>query len=248
MISFKKTTAALLLTLAAMTAGCAAPNLNKPSDVLFKEGEQYYQRKNYEDAIAQWKKVKESYQSPELTTLAEINIADAYFLNKDYIEAAAEYDNFRKLHPNHPQADFALYRQGLSHYNQINSIDTDQTPLKNSLQFFESYLKLYPTGAHRTDVQEKIRDCRDKQLQYEIYVGRFYLTTKAYKAAISRFESALLQFSEQSRKDEVLYLLGRSYLEDGQKSKGREYFGRLAKEFPDSTFISSANRSMDSFF
>lgn len=237
-----------IMIAAALLQGCSTPQVNKPTDVLFKEGEQFFQNGNYEDAIAQWKKVKESYQSPELTTRAELGIADSYFLNKDYIESAAAYEDFRKLHPNHPQADFALYRQGMSYYNQINRIDTDQTPVKNSLSIFDSYLKLYPGGQNLSEVQEKIRDCRDKQLQYEIYVGRFYLKSDAYKAAIGRFEEALKSFPDQTRRDEVLYNLGRAYLENGEKSKGREVFTRLSREFPTSPFISDANKAMDSFF
>lgn len=245
-------TSAKLISVTIMTAallqGCSTPQINKPTDVLFREGEQAYQSGHYEDAIAQWKKVKESYQSPELTTKAELGIADSYFLNKDYIESAAAYEDFRKLHPSHPQAAFALYRQGLSYYNQINRIDTDQTPVKNAISIFNSYLKQYPAGENLAEVQDKIRDCRDKQLQYEIYVGRFYLNTDIYKAAIGRFEEALKAFPDQARRDEVLYYLGRAYLENGEKAKGREFFGRLAKEFPASPFIADANKAMDSFF
>lgn len=228
--------------------GCSTPQVNKSADLMYKEGEQFFQDGKYEDAIAQWKKVKESYQSPELTTKAELNIADAYFLNKDYIEAAAGYEDFRKLHPKHPQADFALYRQGMSYFNQIHSIDTDQTPVKNAQTTLASYLTLYPTGEHFAEVQEKNRECRDKQLQYELYVGRFYLKTDAYKAAIARFEESLKMFTDSTRRDEVLYYLGRAYLEDGQKTKGREVFGQLAREFPGSTYIADANKAMDTFF
>ena len=237
----------LLLT-SALLQGCSTSQVNKPADQLYKEGEQFFQDGKYTDAIAQWKKVKETYQSPELTTKAELNIADAYFLNDDFIEAAAGYEDFRKLHPKHPQADFALYRQGMSYYNQIHSIDTDQTPVKNAQMTFASYITLYPAGAQLAEAQEKNRDCRDKQLQYELYVGRFYLKTDAYKAAIARFEESLKMFTDAARRDEVLYYLGRAYLEDGQKAKGREVFGQLAKEFPGSAYIADANKAMDSFF
>lgn len=229
----------------ALFQGCSTPLVNKPADVLFKEGEQSFQEGKYEDAIAQWKKVKETYQSPDLTTKAELGIADAYFLNKDYIEAAAGYEDFRKLHPKHPQADFALYRQGMSYYNQIHSIDTDQTPVKNAQITFDSYLKLYPEGAQRAEVQEKQRECRDKQLQYELYVGRFYLKTDAYKAAIGRFEQSLKMFADSARRDEVLYYLGKAYLEDGQKEKGREVLSQLVREFPGSAYIADANKALN---
>jgi outer membrane protein assembly factor BamD len=246
-----KTTAKLIASLilaAAFLQGCSTTQVNKPADVLFKEGEEFFKDEKYEDAIAQWKKVKETYQSPELSTKAELNIAEAYFLNKDYIEAAAGYEDFRKLHPKHAQADFALYRQGMSYFNQIHSIDTDQTPVKNALTTFSSYLKLYPAGAQQVEVQEKHRECRDKQLQYELYVGRYYLKTDAFKSAISRLEESLKMFADSARRDEVLYYLGRAYLEDGQKAKGREIFGQLAREFPGSAYIEDANKAMDTFF
>jgi outer membrane protein assembly factor BamD len=245
-------TAAKLLTLCIMTAallqGCSTPQINKPTDVLFKEGEQFYQNGNYEDAIAQWKKVKESYQSPELTTRAELGIADAYFLNKDYIESAAAYEDFRKLHPSHPQAGFALYRQGMSNYNQINRIDTDQTPVKNARTVFDSYLVLYPAGEQTKEVAEKIVECREKQLAYELYVGKFYLKTGKLTGAIGRFENALKTFADLPQRDEALLYLGRAYLESGEKAKGREVFGKLFKDFPASQYINDANKAMDKFF
>lgn len=239
---------AVLIVASVLFQGCSTPQVNKPADVLYKEGEQFFKDEKYEDAIAQWKKVKETYQSPELTTKAELNIAEAYFLNKDYIEAAAGYEDFRKLHPKHPQADYALYRQGMSYFKQIHSIDTDQTPVKNAQVTFDSYLKLYPTGAQFAEVTERHRECRDKQLEYELYVGRFYLKTDVYKSAIARFEEALKAFSESPRRDEVLFYLGKAYLEDGQKTKGREVYGRLAREFPGSAYIADANKVMDSLF
>jgi len=233
---------------AALLQGCATPQVNKSPDDLFKDGEEYFRNGNYEDAIAQWKRVKESYHSPVLSARAEIGIADAYFLHKDYIEAAAAYEDFRKLHPAHEQADYALYRQGMSYYNQIDRIDTDQTPVKNARAMFESYAKLYPAGKYSTEVSEKIQECRDKQLQYEIYVGRFYLRNDNYPAAIARFEEALKSFADLPRRDELLYYLGRAYLEGKQKAKGREVFDRLFREFPGSPYINDANKAMDKYF
>jgi outer membrane protein assembly factor BamD len=248
MTAITKLVATLIMT-ATLLQGCATPPpVNKTTDYLFNEGERAFQKGNYEEAIVHWKKVKESYQSPELNTRAELGIADAYFLNKDYIESAAAYEDFRKLHPSHPKAAFALYRQAISHYNQIKSIDTDQTPVKNALSTFDSYLKLYPGGEQRAEVDAKISECRNKQLQYEIYVGRFYLKTDAYKSAIGRFEEALKSFPEQAQRDEVLYYLGKAYLENNEKSKAREIFERLSREFPTSAFASDAKKALGTLF
>src|ERR1039457_4103965 len=225
--------------------GCATPQLNKPVNDLFKDGERSFQAGKYEDAIAQWKRVKESFPTPDLAARTEINIADAYFLNKDYIEAAVEYESFRKLHPSHERAGYALFYQGLSYFKQIKGIDTDQTPVKNALSTFESYLKLYPAGELSGDARKKVSECRDKQLQYEIYVGKFYLRNGLYPAAIARFETALKMFSDLPRREEVLQYLGRVYRESGQKAKARESYERILKEFPSSTFASEAKKALE---
>lgn len=228
--------------------GCATVNPNSPPDIMFKEGEQFFQNGDYADAIAQWKKVKESYQSQELTTRAELNIADAYFLNKEYIEAAAGYEDFRKLHPKHEKSAYALFRQGMSNFMQIHGIDTDQTPVKNARTVFESYLALYPAGEDVKMATEKLVECREKQLAYEVYVGRFYLNTGKLPGAIGRFQNALKMFSDLPQRDEALLYLGKAYLANGEKTKGRETFGKLFKEFPDSRFINEANKAMDKYF
>ena len=75
----------------------------KNAGVYFQEGEEFYEKGLYQDAIASWEKVRDSYYSPELNTLAELKIAEAHFLGEEYIEAAVAYEAFLKNHPDHPR-------------------------------------------------------------------------------------------------------------------------------------------------
>ena len=77
---------------------------------------------------------------PNCPANAELRIADAYFESERYIEASAAYSDFRKLHPVHQKAPYALYRMGLASYNQITGTDRDQTPQKNAVIYFEDFL------------------------------------------------------------------------------------------------------------
>lgn len=231
----------MLLMLAVLTIqGCASAPVNKSTDELIADGDRFFSDGKYDRAVEQWKRVRERFPSPDISAKVELGIADAYFLNKEYIEAAVEYEGFRKLHPRHAQAGYALYRQAMSNYRQIQGIDTDQVPVTNALTLFESYMMQYPSGENRAEVQEKIADCKDKQLQYEIYVGRFYLKTGQASSAVGRFEYALKMFPEMKRRDEVLFLLGKAYIEVDQKSKSRETFEKLIKEFPQSGYAKDA--------
>jgi outer membrane protein assembly factor BamD len=239
--------------LLACLAGCATimPHATAPPaatpEAMLKEGERLYAKKNYEDAIVQWKKVKESDSAAELNTQAELRIADAQFANKNFIEAAAGYENFRKLHPNHEKAAYALYRLGLCYFHQIEGIDTEQTPVKNTVTMFETFLSQYPASEFAADARVKLETCRFKQLQYEIYIARFYLRTKKYPAAIKRLEAALVQFPKSPINDETLFCLGKAYLKNGDKAKGEQVFTRLNAEFPASKYVTEGKNLLKKF-
>ncbi|RNC66601.1 MAG: outer membrane protein assembly factor BamD [Desulfuromonadales bacterium] len=234
-----------------LMAGCATTSsepVSRTPEALAKEAEEFQSSQRYEDAIAQWKKVRESYASPELTTLAEINIADAQFNNGAYIESAASYEEFRKLHPSHEKAAYALYRQGLSYYMQIHGIDTDQTPVTNTVTMFESFLRIYPTSVYAKDVRDKLEICRMKQVEYEVYVARFYFRTDRYNAAIKRLEEALKKYPRSPVHDETLFILGKSQILSGEKAKGRETFQRLFTEYRTSKYVDEARKFLDKNF
>ncbi len=224
-----------------LLAGCAsAPKPNPTADELYTQGETAFTKSRYEEAIRQWKKVKEQFPAPELMAKAEIGVANAYFLNRDFIEAGAAYEDFRKLHPTHELAQFALYRQALSSYNLITGIDTDQTPTHNAITLFESFIKQYPKSQYAAKAQEKIVECRSKLAQYEIYVGRFYYRTDAYKAAINRLEGALANFPDYTGHDETLYYLAKAYIELKQNDKAQAFLTRLILEYPKSDYLGDA--------
>lgn len=244
----------LCLFLLLLCDGCATSKTSSATPVVqsaessFLAGEVLYAGKHYEEAIAQWRKVKESFYSPELTSLAELKIADALYADEKYIEAAAEYENFRKLHPNHEKSAYALYRLGLCNFKQITGIDVDQTPVKNAVSYLETFLKLYPASEYAVDVRDTLDICRTKMNQYEIYVGRFYLRTENYQSAINRLEGTLKRFPKSTANDEALLYLGEAYTLYGDKIKGKDSFDRLAKDFPSSPALKDARKFIKKYY
>lgn len=242
---------ALLLTVSLLLiGGCATSSapVSRTPDNMAKEAEDYFNSHRYEDAIAQWRRVKESYISPEMTARAELKIADAQFANGNYIEAAASYEDFRKLHPNHEESAYALYRQGLSNFMQINGFDTDQTPINNAATLFETFLRLYPRSEYAGEARNKLEACRMYQVRYQIYIGRFYLRTDKYSAAIGRLEDTLKKFPGSPYHDETLFYLGKAYILSGDKNKGREEFQRLFNEYRSSKYVNEARQFLDKNF
>jgi outer membrane protein assembly factor BamD len=233
----------LCICLLAFMAGCTTTREgNKTAASYFNEGEEQFRNKNYEQSIEQWKKVKEyGTASPQLSAMADLKIADAQYETKNFIEAAAAYESFRKFHPDNDKAPYALFRLALCSYMQISGIDTDQTPVTNSVSLFESFLREYPASEYAAEAREKLADCVIKQAQYEIYIGRFYYRFGEYQAAIKRLEECVARYPNSKVTDEALLYLEKAYFKNGDKERGKEAFNRLFIKFPTSKYIKEAN-------
>lgn len=235
------------LILATLPACVSVPIETQPA-AIYKDGEDFYASKRYDDAIAQYRKVHDAYASTELSSSAELRIADAYFESERYIEASSEYTQFRKLHPTHAKAPYALYRLGLSNFNQITGIDRDQTPQKNAGIFFEEFLSKYPKSEYAADVKVKLEEVRLQQLQYEQYIAGFYYRVKKYDSAIKRLEDALVTFPKSPLHDETWYLLGACRIKSGSPDKARAAFNKLSTDYPESRYIYEASKLLEKYY
>lgn len=238
----------IFLTTVSLLSACASVPIETQPVAIYKEGESLYESKRYDDAIAQYKKVRDAYASTDLSSGAELRIADAYYESERYIEASAEYLQFRKLHPTHEKAAYALYRTGLCNYNQITGTDRDQTPQKNSVLYFEDFLNKYPQSEYAKDATEKLASVRIQQLEYELYVSAFYYRTEKYESSVKRLELALATYPKSPLHDQTLYLLGASHLKSGNTEKAREAFNRLSTDFPDSKYIFEAGKLLEKYY
>jgi outer membrane protein assembly factor BamD len=237
----------ILVSLLLLTA-CAPKTVVPPAkqaSVYFQEGEMFFEKGLYQDAITSWEKVRDSYYSPELNILAELKIAEAHFLAEQYIEAAVAYEAFLKNHPEHPKVADVLYQLGLCHIYQMLDKDQDQTSTKQALMAFETMLQRFPQDRRKEEIQAYIDRCLNQLAANEVVVGRYYLKTKQYQAAINRFEGVFKKYPNYYDRAEAYYLLGQAHLLAGDKVKASDAFNTLFNQFPHSEFIIAAQKFIE---
>jgi len=237
------------LCLIGFLAGCTTklPSSNSISQY-FSSGEEQLREKNYKESIENWKKVKEfGANSPQISAIADLKIADAQFESKNYIEAAATYESFAKFHPKNDKVPYAYFRIALCSYLQIGTVDRDQAPVKNAVTQFENFIRDYPASEYLHEAREKLEDCYSKQAEHEIYIGRFYYRFGKYEASIKRLEECVARYPKQPVTDEAYLYLEKAYFKTGEKERGKEAFNRLFIKFPTSKYIKEADSLMKSY-
>lgn len=243
----KSLTCIVLLSLVLFSA-CSSRTVvppQKSAGAYFQEGEEFFEKGRYRDAIASWEKVRDSYFSPELNTLAELKIADAHFLNEEYIESAVAYEAFLTNHPNSPRIADVLYQLGLSYMHQILSYDQDQTATAYSLKAFQTLKERFPQDSRMADVQHYIDRCLNQLAASELNIGIFYLRTKYYAASINRIEGLLKKYPNYYQLDKAYYHLGMAYLLSGERDKAVVAFNTLFNDYTGSDYIPDAQEFME---
>lgn len=215
-------------------------------ETLYKEGLARFNKKDYIDALKKFEELKSSFpDSPPYTVWAELKVGDCHFLKKEYVEAIASYEEFKKTHPSHEEIPYVQFQIGMSYFNQMRSLDRDQTPTKKALSSFEYLIASYPPSLFTEKAREKVGVCKKRLADHEFYIGNFYYKHGRFEAAASRFEGLLEKFPRVPEEDKTLYLLGKSYIELDQWKKAELAFYKIVAEYPKSPHSGEAKEILD---
>jgi outer membrane protein assembly factor BamD len=175
---------------------CTKHKQEKTADQLAEEGKTYFEKKNYQDAITAYEKLKDWYPFSVHAKDAELKVADAHYNLKEYDQAIAAYKEFSQLHPSDPQGPYVLYQIGKCYYDQIDTPDRDQTVTLNAIDAFRNLLVAYPDSEFAKQAHSHIDECLKTLAEKDMYVGKFYYKSKHYKAAMDRFLSVVKNYPD----------------------------------------------------
>jgi outer membrane protein assembly factor BamD len=204
-------------------------------ETLYKQALAEFNAKKYKGAIEKFELLRSNFpDSSPYATWAELRVADSHFYLKEYVEAAAGYEEFKKIHPTYEEGAYVQFQIGMSYFNWMTTSDRDQTYTKKALASFEYLVANYPPSLFTEKGKDKIGLCKRQLAEHEYWIGDFYYRQEKYGAAASRFEGLLETFPKWPDEDKTLLYLGKAYLVLDKEEKGKETLGRLIKEYPGS--------------
>lgn len=221
----------ILIVFSLFIFGCSTKEPpKKSSEEWLKEGIGYFQKKKYSKAAESLENAIIEAESPELAAQAQLMLGDSYFFMKDYEQAIPSYKEYLNIYPDSEDAKRAMYRLGLSFYNQISTVDRDQENTEEALKIFIKIQEKYPDFAKENNLSKKIKDLRNMLADKELYIAEFYKRIKEDKSAILRLEYLVEHFKGTNAYPEGLIMLAEYYVNNAEKaSKVVELLTELAK-------------------
>jgi outer membrane protein assembly factor BamD len=191
----------LALILALCLAGCGllpAQNDDETrgwsANKLYSEAKSNLNEGNYEKAIKLYEKLEARYPYGRYAQQAQLEIAYAYYRDKDVASALAAADRFIKLHPNHPSVDYAYYLKGLANFNEdlgvlgslvskFSGQDMTERDPKSSRESFDAFRDLvqrFPNSKYAQDSIDRMSYLVNSLAAHEVHVAKYYMKRGAY--------------------------------------------------------------------
>ena len=174
-------------TFAAMS-GCSSAEVNKDDPAsLSKEVDDLIEADRYILALERLQELKNRHPYSPQAKDAQLRMADVYFLQENFSEAAATYEAFRDLHPKHPKVRYSMHRAAMSYYSDIPDLRArDLTPAFKAQESFKELIAQFPEGEYIAESKLKLAEVRDAIAEKELYVANFYLRWDDFEAAKDR--------------------------------------------------------------
>ena len=165
------------------------------------------------------------------------------FASFEFAAATESADRFIRLHPRHPNVDYAFYMKGLAAYDIepgffsrfIPSDDTkrDISHIQIAFGEFSQLLSRYPDSAYAPDARQRMIHMRNMLARHEIHVANYYFRRGAYMAALNRGKYVVEHMQQTPSVADGLAIMAQAYLLLDLNDLAEDSIGVLCENFPD---------------
>lgn len=217
----------------------------EPDKFLFDKGTDNLNKKKWLTAREFFKQLNETYTQSAIRPDAKLGIGDTYLgegTAESLVLAINEFKEFLTFYPTNPRADYAQYKLGLAHYRQMRNPQRDQTETRDTIREFQTFVERFPNSTLMPEVQQKLREAKDRLDTSDYMVGFFYWRQRWYPGAVDRFEAVLKQDPQYTNRDAVYFHLADSYMKLTRNAQALPLLEKLVQEFEKSEYLQEAQK------
>jgi outer membrane protein assembly factor BamD len=213
---------------------------------IYEEAQAKMRDKDYDKAISYFQTLESRYPHGRYATQAQLEIAYAFYKKGDPISCVAAADRFIKLHPNHPNIDYAYYLKGLASFNERGIIekltkqqisDRDPKSLRASFLSLKDLVNRYPDSRYAKDAVLRMTYLANALAEHELHVARYYMKRTAYVAALNRAKYVIENYPDSPSNEEALVIIISAYDLLGMDDLKQDTIRVLQANYPDSKLL-----------
>ena len=236
----------LLLSLSILLTACSGkeeidPDLSEAQ--LYQKAQESMTKGRYDRAIEHYQALEARYPFGTYADQAQLEIIYAYYKHYEHEAAGAAAERFIRLHPQHPQVDYAYYLRGLSSFSESQGIlerfmptdmsKRDPGAARKSFAEFSDLLTRYPDSQYAPDARRRMVYLRNLLARYEIHSANYLFKRGAWLAAANRGRYVLENFQETPAVPDALAVMVQAYHMLGLNDLSNQSLEVLKANYPE---------------
>ncbi len=215
---------------------------------LYTEAKSALNGQDYETAIRYYELLEARYPFGRYAQQAELEVAYAYYKWDEPESAIAAADRFIKLHPRHPNVDYAYYLKGLINFNRNAGFlqrffpqdlaSRDPGASRQAFFDFRDLVKKFPNSRYAPDARARMLYLRNTLAKHEMNVAAYYMKRGAYVAVVNRCKYIVEHYDRSPQVPEALAVMAQAYdkmqmpdlANDARRVLNKSYPGYVAQK------------------
>ena len=176
---------------------------------------------NWNVAISNLQLLESQFPFGKYAEQGQLELIYAHYKSGDYESSIASSDRFVRLHPQHPNVDYAFYVKGLSQISQTGGFLDSFIPTDSSMRdigeartafaTLTELLSRFPTSPYAADARKRLVSLRNQLARAEIHVANYYFSRSAYLAAANRGQYVVENFQQSPAVPDGLAVMAQAY-------------------------------------
>jgi outer membrane protein assembly factor BamD len=238
----------LIFLLSLLVVACSSndelPDL--PADTgeqqMYEEAQRSLGNRNFDLAVRALQLLESRYPFGKYAEQAQLELIYAHYGAYEHEAAVEAADRFIRLHPQHPNVDYAYYMKGLAANTDNEDVfarflPTDETlrdtsHAKEAFAEFAQLLARYPNSPYAADAKARMVYLRNMLARHEINVANYYLRRGAYIAATNRGRYVVENFQRTPAVADGLAVMAQGYILLGKENLATDSINTLAMNYP----------------
>ena len=214
----------VILTLLIVFTGCSSDGkvIEQPEQQYYEIAQSRMKASNYFSAIEALEMIVTRYPFGRYAEQAQSELIYAHYMNGDDEASYSAAETFIRMHPRHPNIDYAYFMRGITNYTRDKSFFArlfqstlqrrDISGAKQSFAELTEFLMRFPESQYAPYANQRLIYLRNMIARNELAAADFYVSRSAYVAAIRRANYVIENIPNSSENYRALKILEKSYL------------------------------------
>lgn len=180
-------------------------------DEKYEAAVKLYNEKDYSRALQLFDQLIGAMRATDKSERIYYYYAYCYFHQGDLTLASYYFTRYTNNFPNTPYTEECLFMSAYCNYLSSPDFMLDQTITYEALKQLQQFTNIYPTSKRVSECNDLIDKLREKLEQKDYKIAKMYFRMEDYVAAIKSLSNILKEYPDTKHKEEVMYLVFKSY-------------------------------------